>query len=357
MTLAELLEPRGVEAQLYPLLSHIEMKPGEYTKRRQEATDKLFHAGHLVIATETDSFKGAMVQIVEILNYKTHDSILLIPHDSPALFQGESRISKIPTQKVRRYEDLPASEKGKTLGMLTEEMIRSVRINGRLIGYDFMNSKGERNIVQLVDVIRAYEMMEDSYDAANVRDMSIDKTPGKRYSKGMNADILNVPSTDPARPGETYNIPFRHVAMADRQHTERFGIDEANAALTFNIWSKHDCEKDHKINAGYGRQTKTTDTLLTSDENLLDHHVIFAYLAYQRFISENKPDKMVPDLFPKSTEAFRDNYFWPLYNHTLKEEMDAAGNITRVPLAIGEIEGILWSVIGYMNETKLGRRK
>jgi len=358
MTLAELLEPRGVEAQLYPLLPNIGMSPGDYSKRRQEATEKLLSAGYLVMPTERVHYRDAMIEIAKLLELMGPTHHLIIPDDNPVLFRGENRISKLPTHKVRRYEDLPQAEKKKTLLMATENMLRSANLGWRVIGYDFMNKKGERNTVQLIDIIRAYEMMEDSYDPSNVLDKSINKTPGKRYSAGMNAEVINVPSADSDRAGEKYDISLRHIVMVDRFNAEQYGLDKADAALTFNLQAKDPCPKDTKLMLGYGRKTKTTENLLISDENLLDHHIIFAYLAYQRFISETKPDKLVPDLFPKSKESFRDAYFWPLYSRALKERPDPeTGNITRVPLAMGEIESILWGVIGYKNEIKSGKLK
>lgn len=352
MTLAELLEPRGVEAQLFPLLDEIGIAPGQYNRHRKEATDELVSKGYLMVPKESTYFRKAMAEMTELLEGLKPDQHILVPYGSPLLFGNETRLSKLPTHKVRRYDNLPADEKNKTLLMLTNELLKSVGIDGRVIGYDYMNSKGERNIVQLVDIIRAYEMMEDSYDPANVIDYSINKTPGKRYSPGMNAEVHNVPSADPAEPGKTYDVLLSHIVMADRRKARESGLDKDEAALTFNLRAKdHCCEKDHLLHTGYGRMTKTTDGLLVSDENLIDHHVIFAYLAYQRYISEEKPDKMVPDLFPKSSESFRDTYFWPLYNRALKEKADFMnGKITRLPLAMGEIEGLLWGVIGSLNE-------
>jgi hypothetical protein len=359
MTLAELLEPRGVEAQLYPLIKRAGMRTQDYSKRRPEILGKLYSEGYLIMPTENTQFKKAIIELVPLLRVIGRDHQILLPYNSPLKFQGESRISKLPTNKVRRYESLPQEDKTKTLGMLSEDMLRSVGLGDeRVIAYDFMNSKGERNTVQLIDIIRATEMMEDSYDQQNVIDRSITKTPGKRYSAGMNAEVINIPSVDPRRREESYHAKYRHIVLADRLATEANGLSEADAALTFNIWAEDNSEKDYKIKAGYGRKTKTTDNLLISDENLLGYPSIFGYFAYQRFISETKPDLLVPDIFPNSTESFRDTYFWPLYRQTLKEEMDIeTRNITISPLAIGEIEGILWGVIGYLNDSKRGKLK
>ena len=356
MTLARLLEPRGVEAQLYPLLEDIGVSPGEYTRNRPEATSMLLTAGNLIMPTEDHEFRPAMIEIVELLGVMGKSQHMLIPYDSPALFSDESRLSKLPTQKVRRYENLPASEKTKTRYTLTDDMLRSVGIEGRAIGYDTTNSKGERDIVQLVDIIRAIEMMEDSYDPDSIKDHSIHKTPGKKYRSGMSAEVLNVPSADPSRRGMTYDISLSHIVIADRWSAEHTGLDTQDARLTFSLRAKDPCPKDTKLMLGYGRQTKTTENLLTADENLLDHHVIFAYLAYQRFIEETRPDQLVPDIFPISHKGFRETYFWPLYHQTLKEKVDpSTGNTVRVPLAMGEIEGMLWAAIGYRNERKSGK--
>lgn len=358
MTLAELLEPRGARTQLNPLLPKIGMKEGEYKKHRKEATDELVTKGYLIMPTEREYFRKANLEMVNLLQGMDTEQRILVPLGSPVLFDGESRLSKLPTNKVRRYHNLPEADKNSTLLMLTNEMLKSVGIDGRVIGYDFMNSKGDRNVVQLIDVIRAHEMMEDSYNPSNIHDYSISKDPKKRYSPGMNAEVVNIPSADPDRPDTTYDVFFRHIVMADRLNTKYNGLGRADAALTFDLLADDTSPKDYKIKAGYGRMTKTTGTLLTGDENLLGYTALFGYLAYQKYISETKPNMVVPDIFPKSSKTFRDTYFWPLYNRTLKEEQNPnTGEIRRVPLAMGEIEGLLWGAIGYLNEKRLGKRK
>lgn len=334
--LERLRADRSANDQWDPLLCALNLPDSGTLK---EKANSLIFAEKLVYPEiPVDSYHRAIrATIYHIVQAVQNSQNIILEADNPSL--PKERQSKLPLNKVRRYESLPAQRKSNNLGKLVKEMLSNTKF-GKYGGYDWKathHADQKIRTVQLVDVIRANLMLLDPSLDIVLNNYFVQKSERKLYRQGANAVVSNIPSI--SQEVDSHGVTLFRIPT----YNSRNDLNNPKfAESSFNLDSRHACGKDIPPDMVFSRHYQTTAGQRSTPELLLDHHVVLAY-EYVRQYMVDDPNHIVLPIFPTPGEEIT-NLFWFLYENTLKKD----GSVFE-PLLLKEIENLLHNFIAYRN--------